>query len=159
MKPYLMLMVGALVVVGCATLDNRREIAGPYDEAAVGEELVRVALNRATQEEKRVLAVFGANWCSDCRALDALFKSDPAIAAQLRESYLLVKLDVGRNEIPRKNSALIERFGAAIETGIPVLVVVDAQGTPLNDTRKERLADSAHGEPAAVLAFLRQWSK
>lgn len=145
-----------LLLAGC-TGPQGRTPAGPYDEAASGDELVSDALAEARASGKRVLLVFGANWCSDCRALDALFHSDPAIARRLRASYVVVKLDVGRDAEPRKHAALIGRFGAAVETGIPVLVVADANGQALNNTHRERLADSAHQRPAAVLDFLDQW--
>jgi thioredoxin 1 len=159
MKPPLIALLTGLCLTGCGTPDGGESTSGPYDETAMGEELVRAARERARQTGQRVLLVFGANWCADCRAMDALFQSDAAIAARLRESFVLVKLDVGRDEVPRKNAGLIARFGAAVETGIPVLVVADADGPPLNDTRHERLADSDHRDPARVLAFLNGWAK
>ncbi len=159
MKPALLALLTGWCLTGCVAPDGGTAAPGPYDEAAAGEELVRAGLARATQADKRALLVFGANWCSDCRAMDALFQSDAAIAARLRESFEVVKLDVGRDEVPRKNAGLIARFGAAVETGIPVLVVLASDGTLLTDTRQERLADSDHRDPARVLAFLNQWAK
>lgn len=156
MKPAWIACWAGLLIAGCAAPRGRTP-AEPYDEAASGDRLVSDALAQAHASGKRVLLVFGANWCSDCRALDALFQSDPAIARRLRESYVVVKLDVGREAEPRKHAHLIGRFGAAVETGIPVLVVADANGRTLNDTHRERLADSAHQRPAAVLDFLDQW--
>ena len=159
MKPALIALLTGWCLTDCLAPDGGTAASGPYDEAASGEELVRAARERAAGSERRVLLVFGANWCSDCRAMDALFQSDAAIAARLREGFEVVKLDVGRDEVPRKNAGLITRYGAAVETGIPVLVVVDSDGTLLNDTRQERLADSDHRDPAKVLAFLIQWAK
>jgi protein disulfide-isomerase len=159
MKPPLMALLTGLCLTGCVTSDSGKSAAGPYDDTAMGDELVRSAREHAAQSGQRVLLVFGANWCADCRAMDALFQSDAAIAARLQQSFVLVKLDVGRDEVPRRNASLIARFGAAVETGIPVLVVVDADGTPLNDTRHERLADSDHRDPAKVLLFLDRWAK
>lgn len=158
MKPPLITLLTATLLAGCTTPEDAGQVGGPYDETAAGEELVNAALLHAQQTGQRVLLVFGANWCSDCRAMDALFHADDAIAEQLRESFVVVKLDVGQDEMPRKNAALIARFGAAVETGIPVLVVANAEGRPLSDPRQERLADSDHGNPAKVLAFLRRWS-
>lgn len=159
MKPPLIALLTGLCLTGCGTPGGGESAVGPYDETAAGDELVRTALKHAAQSDQRVLLVFGANWCADCRAMDALFQADAAIAARLRDSFVLVKLDVGRDEEPRKNARLIARFGAAVETGIPVLVVLAADGTPLNDTRRERLADSDHRDPARVLAFLSRWAK
>lgn len=131
---------------------------GPYDETLDGSVLVASALKRADAEGKHVLLVFGANWCSDCRAMDALFKSDKAIAAELDTHFIVAKIDVGKAPDGLRNESLIKRFDVAVDTGIPVLVVVDAQGRPLNNTKKERLADSDHQHPERVLAFLKKWA-
>ena len=159
MKALLLTLIASLVLTAAAAGAEAIEAPGPYDETAVGETQLTEALARARPTGKRVLLVFGANWCADCRAMDALFKSNVAISAQLKTGFELVKIDVGRDEVPRKNAALIERLGVAIETGIPVLVVADANGKPLTDTKKERLADPDHRDPAKVLRFLKQWSK
>ena len=158
MKTLLLTLLASLVLPAAAGAEAI-EAPGPYDETAVGETQVIEALARARPTGRRVLLVFGANWCADCRAMEALFKSNVEISAHLATGYELVKIDVGRDEVPRKNAALIERLGVAIETGIPVLVVADANGKPLTDTKKERLADTDHRDPAKVLRFLKQWSK
>ncbi len=159
MKPWIMALATGLVLSGCATPDGKKSTAGPYDELADGQQLVADALDQASRSGRNVLLVFGANWCADCRAMDGLFHSDREIARRLEQGFVVVKIDVGRDEVPRKNAGLIERFHAAVDTGIPVLVVVDARGVPRHDTRQERLADSAHRDPARVLDFLRRWSE
>ena len=159
MKTLLLTLITSLFLPAAAAGAEAIVSAGPYDETAVGETQLTEALARARPTGKRVLLVFGANWCADCRAMDALFKANVEISAQLAAGFELVKIDVGHDEVPRKNAALIKRFGVAMETGIPVLVVADAQGKPLNDTKKERLADTDHRDPAKVLSFLKQWAK
>ena len=50
--------------------------AGPpaiYDEAADAKAAIRAALADAEKAKLPVLVVFGANWCGDCRMLDATF--------------------------------------------------------------------------------------
>ena len=158
MKTLLFTLAASLALHAAAGAEAI-EAPGPYDEAALGATQVTEALARARPTGRRVLLVFGANWCADCRAMDALFKSSAEISAQLAAGYELVRIDVGRDEVPRKNAALIERFRVALETGIPVLVVADANGKPLTDTKKERLADTDQRDPAKVLRFLKQWAK
>jgi len=157
-KTCLPLTFAGLLLVSGLVPGVAAPAAEPYDETADGAALVARALDRARHEKQRVLLVFGANWCSDCRAMDALLSSHPAIAAELKAHYVVAKIDVGRDEQPRKNAELIRRFGAAVESGIPLLLVVNEAGRALHDSRKERLADSDHREPAKVLAYLRKWA-
>ena len=153
------LFVG-LVAIGTAAGDAT-PTTGPYDETAIGcrwSSAGRDALKRAAKEGRHVLLVFGANWCSDCRALDALLKSDKAIAVELAAHFVIAKIDVGKGPDALRNETLVKRFDVAVDTGIPVLVVVDANGRLLNNTKKERLADTDHQHPAKVLAFLKKWA-
>ena len=159
MKLSALILTACLLLTACAGRDGGRLATAPYDESADGERQVAEALALARQGGKRVLLVFGANWCVDCRAMDALFKSHAAIAGELAAHFVVARIEVGRHETPRKNAALIDRFGVAMETGIPVLVVADHQGRLLYETKKERLADTDHRDPGKVLAFLKQWAK
>ena len=43
--------------------------------------------------------------------------------------------------------------------GIPVLLVLNADGKLLNDHAAERLRDDAYTHPEEVLAYLRKWSR
>lgn len=45
------------------------EVARPYDETADAEQEIAAAVAAARGDGKRVLLVFGANWCSWCRRL------------------------------------------------------------------------------------------
>lgn len=138
--------------------DSVQPNKGPYDEMTDGSVLVADALKRATNEGKNVLLVFGANWCSDCRAMDALFKSNKAIAAELDAHFVVAKIDVGKGPDEFRNGPLVKRFEVAVDTGIPVLVVVDARGRLLTHTKKNRLADTDHQHPERVLDFLKKWA-
>lgn len=147
-----------LLLTACATTKPVPAYQ-PFDEAAIGEELIRNARAASRQDHKRVLLVFGANWCSDSRSTMALFTTNGPVASAIAGSYVVTAIDVGpRGGQPRKNQPLIDQYGAAVETGIPVLVVLDEQGRPLNDTKKERLADSDHKHPEKIEAFLKQWA-
>jgi protein disulfide-isomerase len=48
----------------------------PYDEKANATAEVEQALAQAAAIQKPVLLIFGANWCGDCRALDAALKNN-----------------------------------------------------------------------------------
>lgn len=60
---------------GADTLQEYAEpSAPPYDENADGHEQLAQAMARAKEKEKRVIAVWGANWCDMCRHLQAEFR-------------------------------------------------------------------------------------
>ena len=124
-----------------------------YDEAADGDKQVEEALAKAKQEDKRVLLMFGANWCGWCHKLHKLFESDAQIATKLKEAYVVVMIDVNKNH----NANLNQRYGNPTRFGLPVLVVLDAAGKALTTQDTGKLEAGDHHDPAKVMAFLRQW--
>src|SRR5689334_16963399 len=63
----------------------------PYNESADAKLDIQQALAAATNGP--VLVVFGANWCGDCRALDAAMKNG-ASAGLLARDFKVVKVNV-----------------------------------------------------------------
>ena len=62
-----------------------------YDESADAGREIKAAIVRASKTgKKNVVLVFGANWCTDCRALDAHMHS-PELAAMIEKNFLVVK--------------------------------------------------------------------
>ena len=64
----------------------------PSPEEAPAE--IAVGLAAAAKDHKRVLLVFGGNWCYDCHVLDATFRSKQ-IAPLVNENYHVVHVNVG----------------------------------------------------------------
>ena len=67
-----------------------------YDEKADGAKQIADALAVAKKENRRVLLQFGANWCGWCHKLHKLCQTDPDIAAKLKESFVVVLVDVNK---------------------------------------------------------------
>ena len=65
-----------------------------YDDNADAKAEIKQALAAAVRGRKRVLLVFGANWCYDCRVLDLAFQR-PELASVLKQGYEVVHVDVG----------------------------------------------------------------
>lgn len=110
---------------------------GPYDEKANAAADVQHALTAAQGDHRKVLLVFGANWCEDCRALDQALhsKSGPLLEGK----FEVVKIDVGNFD---KNLDIDARYGHPIGNGIPAVVVVDASNKILYSTRGGELANA-----------------
>jgi thiol:disulfide interchange protein len=125
-----------------------------YDVKADGEKQIAEALVKARQEHKRVLLQFGANWCGWCHKLHQLFVADAKIAEQLRRAYVVVMIDVDQGH----NEAVVKRYGNPTRFGLPVIVVLDAQGKPLVTQDTGKLEAGDHHSPEKVLAFLNEWS-
>lgn len=126
-----------------------------YDAKLDGKQQIAEALTRAKSEHKRVLVMFGGNWCKWCRALDGLFGADEAVKQALERSFVLLHVDSETNE------ALNQELGNPFQHGFPVLVVLDADGKPLHtqETASLEKADKSVAHDAAkVLAFLQRWA-
>ncbi|MBI3348718.1 MAG: thioredoxin family protein [Burkholderiales bacterium] len=115
--------------------------AGPpaiYDEAADAKAAIRATLADAEKAKVPVLVVFGANWCGDCRMLDATFKSGPS-APLIARSFKVVKVDVGRFD---HNVDIAESYRVPLKKGIPAVAVLSPQGKLLYATEGGELADA-----------------
>lgn len=126
-----------------------------FDEQADAQADVDAALAKAKRDNQRVLLMFGANWCGWSRKLDTLFKENREIARTLLYEYEFVKVDVGRRD---NNMDIAERYEADVEnSGIPLLTVLDADGSVLVNQETGALEEGDHHDPAKVQDFLQTW--
>ena len=115
---------------------------------------IRDAEERAAKEHKRLLLVFGANWCFDCHVLDLAFQR-PDLAPIVNGNYEVVHIDLGPDE--KKNADLVEQYAIPLNKGIPALAVAESDGK-LVVSQKEGEFEDARGLTAEVLAeFLNKW--
>ena len=115
--------------------------AGPpaiYDEGADAKAAIRATLAEAEKVKLPVLVVFGANWCGDCRMLDATFKHGPS-APLIAKSFKVVKVDVGRFD---RNVDIAESYRVPLKKGIPAVAMLSPQGKLLYATEGGELADA-----------------
>ena len=124
-----------------------------YNESADARVEIKEALAKATAEHKRVILVFGANWCFDCHALDTAFhRSD--IAPILAANYEVVHVDIGRGE---KNQDLMKQYEVPMKRGIPGLAVLDADGKLVYSQKNGEFENARALTPGDFLAFLNKW--
>jgi thiol:disulfide interchange protein len=132
-----------------------------YDPQADGFVLINTALQQARTEHKRVLLDFGANWCPWCHILHQVFTTDDAVRRALTAGYVVVMVDVNKRKGPARNAAVNEKYGNPIKLGLPVLVVLDAEGQPLMTQETgafEKSGQADADDSAKVLAFLEKWA-
>jgi hypothetical protein len=121
-----------------------------YDESADGSKQIAEALDTAQKENKHVLLEFGANWAIWCSKLHNVCQTNQAIATILKSDYVVVRLDVNKGH----NRDLDTRFGHPTHFGLPVLVVLDADGRQLCTQDAAKLEEGNHYNLVKVLTFL-----
>ncbi len=111
------------------------------------------ALGNAAKDHKRVILVFGANWCYDCHVLDLAFHR-PDIAPVVTRNYEVVHVDVGEFD---KNLDLMAQYNVPKSKGIPGVAVLDSSGKLLYSQTNGEFEKARSLAPEDVLAFLNQW--
>jgi protein disulfide-isomerase len=139
-------LAGAALAAPAATL--------PYDENAEPTAQLQSALAVARDAHKRVLLVFGANWCGDCRALDSAFHEGPT-RSLIEQRYVVVKVDVGHFD---KNLKFCTLYDMPIAKGIPSVVVVTPRNEVVYQTRAGELADARSMGKDGIYDFFKELS-
>ncbi len=124
-----------------------------YNERADARAEIRQALGKATAEHKRVILVFGANWCYDCRVLDAAFHRGD-LAPILAANYEVVHVDIGKGE---KNQDLAKKYEVPLSRGVPGLAVLDSNGKLVYSQKNGEFENARALAPEEFLAFLNKW--
>jgi thioredoxin 1 len=124
-----------------------------YPAGVNAREEIRLALSRAAKGHKRVLVVFGADWCYDCHVLDKAFRR-PDIAPTLNTNFEVVHVDVGQGD---KNQDLMQEYQVPMSRGIPGIAVLDSGGKLLYSQKNGEFERTRAMGPEDLLAFLNQW--
>jgi len=125
-----------------------------YPAQANAREEIREAERRAAKAHKRVLVVFGADWCYDCHVLDQAFHQ-PDVAPLLQKNFQVVHVDIG--EDGKKNNSLAANYHVPLDKGIPALAVLDADGKLLYSQENGEWESARSMDPDDVISFLEKW--
>lgn len=115
---------------------------------------IREAEERAALGGKRLLFVFGANWCFDCHVLDLAFQR-PEIAPLLAANFEVVHIDLGPDE--HKNADLVAEYQIPLDKGIPALAVAENTGNLVVSQKNGEFEDARGLTPEVLLEFLNKW--
>ena len=96
-----------------------------YPADADAKKKITEALEKAVAEDKRIILIFGGNWCYDCHVLDKALHSGEA-AQIVKDSYLIVHVDIGEGD---KNKDLVEKYKIPLDKGVPALAVLKSDGS------------------------------
>jgi hypothetical protein len=123
----------------------------PPPEEAQAE--ISSALAAASKDHKRVLLVFGGNWCYDCHVLDTTFRSK-AFAPLVNANYHVIHINVGNYDV---NLDLAKKYEIPLEKGVPSLAILDPDGTLVVSQKKGEFESTVRIGPEDVAEFLKKW--
>ncbi|HEX3377276.1 MAG TPA: thioredoxin family protein, partial [Candidatus Acidoferrales bacterium] len=123
----------------------------PPPEEAQSE--ISTALAAAARQHKRVILVFGGNWCYDCHVLDTTFRSK-TFAPIVNENYIVIHINVGNYDA---NLDLAKKYEIPLEKGVPSLAILDPDGKLLVSQKNGEFESTVRIGPEDVLEFLKKW--
>lgn len=116
---------------------------------------ISAALAAAAKDHKRVILVFGGNWCYDCHVLDATFHSKD-IAPLVQKNYHVVHINIGEYD---KNLDLAHKYEVPLNKGVPSLAVLDPDGKLVFSQKQGDFENTTRIGPDDVVKFLNQWKR
>jgi hypothetical protein len=135
----LLLLAAAVSVSAAGGAENPE--ASPYGEMPEIAATARLmaARTQAMVDGKRLIAIFGANWCHDSRALAGWLET-ARFKSLTDRHFVVVFIDAGRpQEGEGRNLDLAAGFGVRDIEGTPNLLVIDpASGKLLNSPKSAK---------------------
>jgi thioredoxin 1 len=125
-----------------------------YPASADARAEIKEAEEKAAKEHKRILLVFGANWCYDCHVLDLAFHRPDF--APVMAGYEVVHVDIGPDG--EKNGDVAKQFDTPLNKGIPALAVLEADGKVVVSQKNGEFEDARSLTPEVLLEFLNKWN-
>jgi Thioredoxin-like len=122
----------------------------PPEEAPAA---IASALTAAGRDHKRVLLVFGGNWCYDCHVLDATFRSR-SIAPLVNANYHVIHVNVGNYDA---NLDLAKKYQIPLDKGVPSLAILDPDGKLVVSQKQGEFESTVKLGPEDVVGFLKKW--
>lgn len=124
-----------------------------YPDDADARQEIKDAEERAGGQHRRVLLIFGANWCYDCHVLDLALRR-PEFQSTIGR-YEVVHVDVGPDG--KKNADLAQQFDVPLDKGVPALAVIESDGRLVVSQKNGEFEDARALTPEVLLEFLNKW--
>ncbi len=107
---------------------------------------INIALERASNENKKVILVFsGSDWCAPCIKLEREIWNSPEFVEYSKHHFIMLRADFPRKkknqlseEQQKKNAMLFEKYNP--EGYFPLVVVLNSKGEVLGTTTYKKIS-------------------
>ena len=127
--------------------------ANLYPDNVDARKEIREAVERAGKNHKRIILVFGGNWCYDCHMLDLAFRHSD-LTPLLDANYEVVHIDIGDYN---RNLDIAHQYKVPLDKGVPALAVLDSRGRLLFSQTHGEWENALNLTPEKIVAFLNEW--
>ena len=110
-------------------------------------------MKHAAAEKKRVMLVFGGNWCYDCHVLDRALHEGSA-GQVMKRGFLLVHVDIGEGD---KNLDLVNKYKVPLDKGVPAVAILGSDGVLLYSSGDGEFEAARKMMKKDWVAFLVRW--
>jgi thiol:disulfide interchange protein len=124
-----------------------------YPADADANKEIEEALKQAAKGTKRVLLVFGGNWCYDCHVLDRALHEGSA-GEVMKKGFVLVHVDIGEAD---KNLDLAKKYKIPLEKGVPAVAILGRDGSLLYSSGDGEFEAARKMMKKDLVAFLMRW--
>jgi thiol:disulfide interchange protein len=153
----LLLTIAVNAILGHA--QGKKPLAKPtekrdiYPANADAKAEIAEAVANAAKTHRRVILVFGGNWCYDCHVLDATFRSK-TFAQLVNANYHVIHINVGNYDA---NLDLADKYQIPLKKGVPSLAILDPDGKLVVSQKQGEFESTVRIGPEDVLEFLKKW--
>ena len=140
---------------GSEVLDPITDKKDLYPANADAKKEIEDALKQAATEKKRVMLIFGGNWCYDCHVLDQALHEGEA-GKIVKQSFLLVHVDIGEGD---KNLDLVDKYKSTLDKGVPAVAILDRKGELLYSSSDGEFESARSMMKKDLIAFLLKWEQ
>ena len=125
-----------------------------YREDADAKKEIDEALTTAAADKKRVMLIFGGNWCYDCHVLDQALHEGEA-GRIVKQNFLPVHVDIGEGN---RNVDLMVKYKIPLEKGVPAVAILGGDEKLLYSSGEGEFEAARSMLKKDLVAFLNRWS-
>lgn len=114
---------------------------------------ITAAVERARTTDRRVMVVFGADWCGDAAAF-AKALAHPLVAPLVEMGFEVVTLDIGARD---RHVQIAQGWGIDYTAGVPAVAILDADGELITATTHGELRTARSLSPIEIATMIHRW--
>ncbi len=128
-------------------------VVGVYDPARDPANDLAAAIERASDERKRILIQVGGEWCVWCHILDDFIRNEKEVMSAVGEDFVILKVNFDNIN---RNEAFLSKYPTI--SGYPHIHVLESDGSFLHSQQTDQLETGRSYSRSAILGFLQKWA-